>query len=96
MVVPKRRVRDVLYGLYQISSPSSQEEGGGTVIKHKIRAVSDELCHQCFQHWDGECRAYEMAHSREEYLYRVKGDPLCTYRRKGDELYAFVGPCKQG
>jgi len=49
-------------------------------IEHKMARVIDDLCHLCAQHWDGECRAYQMPHNEAERAQR-EGDPmgLCQY-----------------
>ena len=43
-------------------------------IKHKIYAVGDEVCFQCSQNYKGECKAFSIAHTQEEYLFRTKGN----------------------
>lgn len=40
--------------------------------KHKIHKCSNALCAMCFQRWEGECRAFEMAHSPEERSFRMR------------------------
>ena len=40
-------------------------------VKYKIANVSDEVCKDCPQSWQGECRAYSMSHSKEEYEHRI-------------------------
>jgi len=52
-------------------------------IKNKIRDVSDELCVHCTQAWEGECRAYLVPHSKEEYEYRKSkgGVALCITKQ---------------
>lgn len=51
------------------------------MTERKIRKVPDTLCAKCPQQFDGECRAYMMPHSDDEYLQR-KSDPraLCEER----------------
>ncbi len=40
-------------------------------IEHKITPVSDSVCEQCCQLWEGECRAYSMPHSEAEREHRT-------------------------
>lgn len=43
------------------------------MIKHKIRKVPDSVCEKCTQLWEGECRAFEVPHSRAERTSRHRG-----------------------
>ncbi len=53
-------------------------------IAHKIREVPDETCQGCPQNWEGECRAYEIPHSRQEREYREQdgGKTNCFPNRR--------------
>jgi len=41
------------------------------MVDHKIGRVSDEVCAQCAQCWEGECRAFTVPHSEAERIQRV-------------------------
>ena len=44
------------------------------MVTEKItERTPDEVCLKCSQCWEGECRAYEMPHSKEEYAHRSEG-----------------------
>ena len=44
------------------------------MVEHKIVAgTPDEVCHQCPQLWQGECRAFSVPHSLEEERARSTG-----------------------
>jgi len=46
-------------------------------ITNKIAKVCDCLCGLCAQNWQSECRAYQVAHSEEEFAARKVDTPLC-------------------
>lgn len=52
------------------------------MIRGKIRNVQDAVCKGCSQLWNGECRAFQMPHSDEEYEHRKKGGEKANCRRK--------------
>ena len=47
------------------------------MILHKINNAPDSLCKKCAQLYKGECKAFSLAHTQEEYESRTKGDALC-------------------
>lgn len=47
-----------------------------TDISHKISKVSDDICKDCNQLWEGECCAFQVPHSIEELEYRKKSPGL--------------------
>jgi len=43
-------------------------------VEHKIvESTPDEICRQCNQCFEGECRAHYMSHSKEEEESRRRG-----------------------
>ena len=52
------------------------------MINHKIANVPDEVCKKCSQLWEGDCRAYSVAHSTEEYEHRLVGEVACDKLRQ--------------
>jgi hypothetical protein len=48
-------------------------------ILHKIANIPDEQCQGCSQLFEGECRAFTMAHGSEEAKQRASGIPHCKY-----------------
>ena len=50
-------------------------------IKDKIHDVTDEVCKNCGQNYEGECRAYKQPNTAEEKGRRMLSKPLCEYTK---------------
>lgn len=51
-------------------------------IEHKIaKWMDDATCGTCSQSWEGECRAFQLAHSEAEQEHRSEGDAICLRDR---------------
>ena len=48
----------------------------------KIAKVSQEVCADCPQNYGGECRAFYIPHSEEEYLQRTSKRPSMNCQRE--------------
>ena len=52
-------------------------------------SVSDQVCAQCSQCWNGECRAFQIAHSVEEREQR-QNDPVAKCMSKSQQISTVV------
>jgi hypothetical protein len=65
------------------------------MVANKVSGVPDSTCQGCSQCWDGECRAFLLPHSVEEYDYRTGngthgGRMACTQRAQHATPYPEV------
>ena len=48
------------------------------IVMHKInKSAPDEICHECSQCYEDECRAYSVPHTEEEREQRLQSGCEC-------------------